>query len=841
MTFEDFTSVPLVATYRVQFRAEFGFASAVEIVDYLAQLGVSHLYASPYLQATPGSTHGYDIVDHGHANDELGGEVGRKAMVDALRANDLGQVLDIVPNHMAIGGRNNKWWWSILASGRESPYCDYFDIDWRAPEELGRDVVLMPVLGDHYGKELDRRRLQLGKHDDEVVVRYFESEFPISTRSLQEMSVDVSEGGLAALNDDPTALDALLERQHYRLCYWRVADSELDYRRFFDINSLVGLRAERDDVFEDTHRRILDWIDEGSVSGLRIDHVDGLADPLGYLRRLRSRVGERQALFVEKILESGERLPASWPVSGTTGYDALNLIDGLFIEPTAASGLADFYRTFTGNELSWRQHVRDGKRYVIERLLRSDVARVTDVLMRFSRSRRQYRDYTRDQLHVALCALLVELPVYRTYTAPSGNQVTRIDREIVRRAVEQAKHDSTVEPDLLDLLDDLLALAFDDAVATEFVVRFQQLSGPVMAKGVEDTAYYRYLSFVALNEVGGDPGEFAVRPDDFHEACAERQRSSPSAMNASTTHDTKRSEDVRWRLAVLTEMADKWTTAVARWSAMNERHRRLRDPADSASERFPDRNMEYLLYQTLVGAYPVSVERLTEYAIKAAREAKQFTSWNAPDALYEDALRGFVDAICNNTAFQDDVADFVEPIIHVGRINSLAATLLKVTMPGVPDLYQGTELWSLDLVDPDNRRLVDYGQRRELINELNELPIDEIAKRADEGLTKMHVLTRSLHARKHHPDCFDERGAYAPLVAVGAEAHNVVGFQRGNDVVVVVPRLVAGMDGWTNTTVELPKGQWRNVFTDHIYDGETLLRAALNEFPVALLERIGES
>ncbi|MDP9387878.1 MAG: malto-oligosyltrehalose synthase [Actinomycetota bacterium] len=888
------------STYRVQFSPEFGFERAAGLARYLADLGVSHLYASPLLQAAPGSTHGYDVVDHARVSAELGGEAGHRRMCEALAAAGVGQVLDVVPNHMAIG-LENAWWWDVLENGPSSVYAAYFDVDWDPPETKLRNTVLLPVLGDHYGRVLEAGELRLVRDGGSFVVRYYDHLFPVAPRSLDRLlsaaaercgsaelesvaaalgrlppatatdresvrerhrDKEVLRGRLAALchedeqvgaavdaqvaavNADWDALDALLDRQNYRLAYWRTAGRELDYRRFFDISTLVGIRVEDPQVFHDTHALVLGWVRDGVVDGLRIDHPDGLRDPEGYVRRLREASGGAWTVL-EKILQPGERLPARWPVAGTTGYDFLNRVGGLFVDPDGRRPLLDLYAELTGQPTDFAEVVYDKKHLVLRHILAADLNRLTALFVQVCERNRRYRDYTRHELHEVLREVTACFPVYRTYVGPDGTPAREEDRAYVEAAVDGATaRRPDLDAELFAFLRDLLLLRHRaaeapglptpaDPVEAELVARFQQMTGPVMAKGVEDTAFYTFLPLVSLNEVGGHPETWGTSVEDFHRSCEEAQQQWPAGMLATSTHDTKRSEDVRARIHLLSEIPERWSQAVRRWVKGNERHR--------AGENLPDANAEYLLYQTLVGAWPLSAERAVAYLEKAAKEAKAHTSWIDPNPAYDTALRHFVEATLGDEGFVAELEAFVAPLVEPGRVTSLAQTLVKLTAPGVPDTYQGTEVWDLSLVDPDNRRAVDYELRRRLLAELDGMPADRILAGSDDGLPKLHVVRAALQLRRRRPAAFAAgTGTYEPVAARGAAAAHVVAFVRGGEVATVVPRLVLGLDGrWGDTALTLPPGAWRNVLTgEDVPGGAVALERLLAPFPVALLERV---
>jgi (1->4)-alpha-D-glucan 1-alpha-D-glucosylmutase len=936
----------LVATYRVQMRPEFGFDAAAEVVAYLAELGVSHLYCSPYLQAAAGSTHGYDVTDPSRVNEELGGEGGHERLARALSVHGMAQVLDVVPNHMAIIGRANAWWWDVLENGPASRYARYFDVDWDSPQARLRNTVLLPILPDHYGRVLEAGELLLVRRDGGFEIHHHEHQMPVAPRSLDGLlaaaaascgSPDLAfiadacgslpeatatdpastarrhrdkgvlrgqlarlaaerpevaaaiDAEVAATNADVDRLDALMQRQNYRPAFWRTAGRELDYRRFFDVHTLVGLRVEDERVFADSHARILDWVRRGILDGLRVDHPDGLYDPGQYFERLR-RAAPRSWIVAEKILAPGERLPADWPVDGTTGYDFLRRADGLFVDPAGEAPLTALYAELTGAPADWPEVRRAAKLQALRELLAADVNRVAEVFLEVCERHRRHRDYTRHELREAIVEVAASLPVYRTYVRAAGREVSADDRRAISAAIEDARRRRPELDDLLDFFRRLLLRELTGEPEGELAMRFQQLSAPAMAKGVEDTAFYTFNRLVSLNEVGGDPGRFGVSLAAFHRACAEAQARRPHSMLATSTHDTKRGEDARLRLHLLSEVPARWAAVVRGWYERNARHRR---PGP-----LPDANAEYLLYQTLVAAWPIGVERLAAFLEKAAREAKTHTSWTRVDAGYEAALRGFAAALLADAEFRAEVEAFLAPLNAAARVASLSLTLLKLTAPGVPDIYQGSELWHLALVDPDNRRPVDYEQRRRLLAELGELagegraPAETHARRdcaisagepagkgrtpaeaaeaaevaeaavvaeavrvgepagaevdaagilarMDEGLPKLWVIRQALRLRRRRPAAFGSSGAYRPLAANGSRAAHAVAFERGGEVVTVAPRLTLGLAGdWAETTLPLPAGRWRNELTgEDVAGGERRVGELLARFPVALLAR----
>ncbi|MDQ3106867.1 MAG: malto-oligosyltrehalose synthase, partial [Actinomycetota bacterium] len=697
------------ATYRVQLHAGFTFDDAAAIVPYLAELGISHLYCSPYLQAAPGSAHGYDVVDHQQLNRELGGEAAFGRLCAALREHDLGQILDIVPNHMATAGRANAWWWDVLENGPSSRYASFFDIDWDPPERKLIAQVLVPVLGDHYGRVLENGELVLVREGGSFTVRYHDHDLPVSPRSIDDLlsraagqladhdelgslatafgrlphalitdgdsvlerhrDKEILRGRLAdlcasspevavvvdqevaATNDDVDALDALLDRQNYRLAFWRTAGRELDYRRFFDITTLVALRAEEEHVFDATHELVLKLVADGAVDGLRVDHVDGLRDPARYLERLRSAAGPSAYLVVEKILEGDEQLRSSWPIEGTSGYDFLVSVNDLLHDPSGAEALTAVYEHFidaSSDDLDLEALVRAAKHEIMRTVLAADIERLTAQFAVVAEGHRRYRDYTRTDLRDALREVIASFDVYRTYVVGDSAEVDPEDFEIVSRAVERAvAARPDLDPELFGFLGDLLVLGHGRGMAeVELAERFQQVSSPVMAKAVEDTVFYRYLRMVSLNEVGGELGHFGASVAAFHERRVDT--AGASSLLATSTHDTKRSEDVRARLAALAEVPDAWRGAVTAWSA---RHAGVRGDVDRATE--------YLLYQTAVGAWPLSVERAQAYLEKATKEAKVHTSWIDAVPEYDDAVAVFAAAVVGDAEFARSVEAFL--------------------------------------------------------------------------------------------------------------------------------------------------------------------------------------
>lgn len=771
-----------VSTYRVQLTADFGFHDTAAIVPYLASLGVTHIYLSPVLESAPGSRHGYDVVDHGRLSRERGGAEGWRVLQGSLREHGLGCVVDIVPNHMAVPAPEsaNPALWAVLRDGPSSPYARWFDVDWAG----GDGRIVLPVLGTSLGEALADGVLAR----DRDVLRYHEHEFPIADGTGELPWPD------------------LVHAQHYALACWSDPVERLNYRRFFDVSGLIGLRVEDAEVFRETHRLLLDLVAAGDVQGLRIDHPDGLADPRGYLRRLRAAAPEAW-IVVEKILGIDETLPADWPCDGTSGYDVLRAVDDVFLDTSGLDALTRLHEDLTGERRGWDEVEAEAKRDVLGEVLtaeRTRLAALTGPLL---------PGHDENAVRRALDELLVAMSVYRTYVVP-GEQPSAADVEVLARARQRAE---SAAPDLAAVLRDLADLLPDDP-SGEVAVRFQQLSSALTAKGVEDTAFYRWLVLTSRNEVGGDPAQPDVGSvERFHRFARELPA---GTMTTLSTHDTKRSEDVRARLALLSELPDAWADAVAAWRASG--------PADA-----PDGPTAALLWQTVIGAWPLTPERLTAYLRKACREAKRRTSWLAPDPGYESTVLRYAEAVLADTAVRDAVEAFVADLHEHWAGSVLAHKVLQLTMPGVPDCYQGAEAVHLALVDPDNRRPVDYGRLGGLLAALDREEAPP-AWRADPDTAKMHVVSRVLRLRRNRPELF---AGYAPLSVTGPAADHAIAFTRGG-AVAVVPRLPARLarsGGWRDTSVGLPEGTWTDAFTGRSHEGETRLDALLTDLPVALL------
>jgi (1->4)-alpha-D-glucan 1-alpha-D-glucosylmutase len=765
------------STYRLQLGPDLSFADAAAVVPYLASLGAGAVYTSPLLQAMPGSQHGYDVADPRRVSDVIGGEPGRRVLVAAVREHGLALVVDIVPNHLGVADPQvNPAWWDLLQHGPASRFARWFDITgW---------PLRLPVLADSSDALSDLRV-------EGELLRYHERAFPLAP-------------GTAAAG---SPLD-VHEAQHYRLVSWR---ADLGYRRFFAVSELAAVRVEDPEVFAATHGEVLRWVAGGDVDGLRVDHPDGLTDPAGYLHRLRDHAPDAWIL-VEKILEPGEELPGSWPVAGTTGYDALAEVDGVLVDPAGEMAFTALDTSLTGVRTDWAQLVHDCKLDVATGMLGSELRRLAGLVPRVS-DVPEVTDVT-----AALAEVLACFPVYRSYL-PDG--VEHLDQ-----ALAAARHR---RPDLHEALEALSPRLRDPG--DELAVRFQQTSGAVMAKGVEDTAYYRWTRFIALNEVGGDPARFGLELDDFHAALAHREQIAPHGMTTLSTHDTKRSGDVRARLAVLSELPDLWVDSVREFSRL----------ADAAGATVPDPALGHLLWQTLVGAWPLPPDRLHAYLEKAMREARTRTTWTDPDEAFETAMHAVADAALENPALSAAVARVANRIIPAGRSNSLSAALLQLAMPGIPDTYQGGELWDLSLVDPDNRRPVDFTARANLLTRIDNGWLPGMGGTAannadvnDLGVAKLLVVSRALRARRDHPERFT---GYRPLRADGVAAPHAVAFAR-RGVVAVATRLPVGLaarGGWGETAIALPDGCWTDAFTGFSASGQVPLADLLARYPVALL------
>jgi (1->4)-alpha-D-glucan 1-alpha-D-glucosylmutase len=982
------------STYRLQFAAHLRFSDARGLVGYLSELGISDAYPSPLFRARENSSHGYDVIDHAQIDPEFGSEDDFRSFAEELRDRGMGLMMDIVPNHMGIDDEHNQWWQDVLENGISAVHGDFFDIDWYPPKEALRERVLLPFLGDQFGRVLENQELRLVFENDRFKIAYYDARYPLAPRSWQLILARVLEhlGGqldvddpqrmelesivtatdnlprrarepevvqqlyrekevirrrLAALLEaspairqaleetvteyngrrgDPPSFDrleALLDRQAYRLCHWRVATDEINYRRFFDINALAAIRVERSEVFDAVHAMIFRFLGQGWVTGLRIDHPDGLLDPKQYFVNLQqgferaAHEGGEQGgrpvepplyVAVEKILVRDEGLSPEWAVCGTTGYEFLNLLNGVFIDRRGTYLLRDAYHRFTGQVPRFADVLYQSKRAILGASMSSELHVLAWQLDRISEQHRWSRDFTRSSLRHALREVIACFPAYRTYVGPNDESVGADDRRRILAAVRAAKRrNPEMTPSFFDFIASVLLLEYPEGInesqrqeRRQFVLKFQQVSGPVMAKGMEDTAFYRYYPLASLCEVGGDPASAGTSPEQFHRTVAERAIQWPYSMSATATHDTKRGEDTRARLNVLSEVPEVWEQAVRRWHTHHQSRR-----VEIESVLAPDENEEYLLYQTLVGTWPFPrgderawneyVQRIVAYMDKALKEAKLHTSWNNPHEDYDRAVEGFVRAALGDSEFVDDMERFVRSIADAGFVNSLAQTLTKICVPGVCDFYQGTELWDFSLVDPDNRRPVDFQRRRRLLADLRQRAqgdpaelVAELTEAWPDERIKLFVAWRALELRKSERKLMLE-GSYLPLAVEGVRAENVCAFAReheGRWALCVVPRLVheacrrpalvgavsatlgggtddRSADGgpgfrdgsfaawWEDTAVRLPgqsPTEWRNIFNgdalpvDEVQpagerEGERRLPISMlfRQLPVALL------
>ena len=895
------------ATYRLQLRAGFGFSQVAGIAPYLARLGVSHVYLSPIFKARPGSVHGYDITDHNQLNPELGTEAEFKAMVETLRREGIGRVLDFVPNHMGVWGADNPLWLDVLEWGSQSQYAGWFDIDWAAQQ----GKLLAPVLGAQYGEELRSGKLKLKFGTDGTFAlwaydadklpicpltypRILGQESPVLDRMADlfsdlpqwrpqmaerarelksELASLTGEGSEArsaidhrveAFNTDWRELDRLIGEQFWRVAFHRVAEDEINYRRFFNINDLAGLRMEIDPVFAHAHARVFRMLESEEIDGLRIDHIDGLFDPKAYLDALRSGVRRPFYLVVEKILASHESLRADWPIEGTTGYDYVNLSLGVLLDPSSEHAFTRVYRTFAGFDQDFETAARDGKLRIMENEMASELNALGRAAARLAAQSPMTADLTRSLLQRAIKQTVASFPVYRTYIDFSGSPADADRRDIAWAITRARRVDADVHSSAFDFLQNVLLAETERpptqelsrTAALRFAMKFQQFSGPVMAKGVEDTAFYRYNRFVALNEVGGAPDRFGVDPAIFHKANAARAQYWPHAMLATATHDTKRGEDSRARLAVLTETPEEWERRVEAWSRLLRARR-----GDVESVGAPDRNDEYMLYQLLVGSWPMDMlvspraDQLEDYGArvhaaleKSMREAKRRSSWAAPDLEYEEATQAFAREALRSDGFLANFLPFVERLARAGVQNSLAQTAMKLTAPGVPDIYQGCELWNLNLVDPDNRRPVDFSR---LESEMDGLArhLEDVNQRATlfealmrewpDGRVKMATTALLLALRREHPELFVD-GDYQPIVVEGDEADWAFGYTRacgGKRLAVLIARFPMHREAkpaW-KAVARLPEGRWFDLFRGRDAVAGESLADWLHPLPFAVL------
>jgi (1->4)-alpha-D-glucan 1-alpha-D-glucosylmutase len=990
----DFRKVP-IATYRIQLNHQFNFLDAKSIVPYLHELGISDYYSSPYFRAQKGSLHGYDILDHNTLNPEIGTEEEYNEWMEELKRYAIGQVLDIVPNHMSIAGNENTWWMDVLENGPSSIYAGFFDIDWKPVKDELENKVLFPILGDQYGLVLENQELQLSFEEGAFFIHYYDRRSPVAPASyvkilkfglgelkkkvdkdhphLQELLSIItalehlpprteknvekimerrrekevikrrlwnlyneSEEIRSFINNnlwifngekgDPKSfdlLDDLLNDQAYRLSHWRVATEEINYRRFFDINELAAIRTEDPAVFKEAHRLIFKLIRERKVTGLRVDHADGLYNPAEYLSRLQKgcflqfclqampsfqdesvleeKMGRlynealshnpdsplRLPLYIvgEKILTKSERMPEDWPIFSTTGYVFLNSVNGIFIDMENSKAFDDIYTRFIKSKVNYQDLVYEKKKLIMETSMPSEINTLGHYLNRLSEKNRHTRDFTLNSLTTAIVEVIANFPVYRTYVTPSG--VNERDRHYIEQAVSRAKRKNpALSATIFDFLENVLLLQYpenfkeaDRMEWLDFVMKFQQITGPVMAKGVEDTTFYVYNRFVSLNEVGGNPERFGTPLDTFHGQNIERTKFWSYAMISTSTHDTKRSEDVRARLNVLSEIPNEWRHSLLRWSRINKKRKSVID-----GQWVPDRDEEYLLYQTLVGVWPIHPmneegyeifkKRIKDYMLKAIREAKVNTSWISPNVVYEEGLLKFVDAILSSPRGNPFIRDFEtiqKKISYFGIFNSLSQALLKMTCPGIPDFYQGTEIWDFSLVDPDNRHRVDFVRRGEMLHRLKKKMAVSRSDRPGsvrglledwrEGYPKLYVTLESLNYRKENYLVFLD-GIYIPLVGEGDLKDHICAFVRqreGKVVLVIVPRFLTrlvksleewplGRDVWGDSRIVIPDeivgDKFLNIFTEETIErvekdgqGGLALSEIFASFPVAMLER----
>jgi (1->4)-alpha-D-glucan 1-alpha-D-glucosylmutase len=921
------------SSYRLQFTPEFGFRQARGLLPYLQKLGISDIYASPVFRARTGSTHGYDVVNHGELNPELGSADDFTALTDEVGKRSMGWLQDIVPNHMAFDSQNPLLV-DLLENGPAGDAFHFFDIDWEHYYEGIHGKVLAPFLGSFFGTALENGELKLSFDGEGFAVFYYALRFPLAIESYLSILGQVASRLRRTLGDEhpdyiqflgvlyviktlwagasnhdrhdqvkfikqtlwtlyrrnetirkaidaATAffqgqpgnpesfnpLESLLAEQRFRLSYWKVATEEINYRRFFSINDLISLRMEETEVFDRVHERVLRLVREGRVTGLRVDHIDGLYSPRDYLERLREKAGDIYVV-VEKILGTGEELP-SWPVAGTSGYDFLSRLNGFFCRTSGEEAFSALYRRFTGLDTTCGELIYAKKRLIIEKHMFGDVNNLAHLLKGIASRHRDGSDITMDSLKRTLIEVMALFPVYRSYLEKKESR--ELDRKVIAGVLANARENNPALLHELDFLEKILLADMGEAPVEEeralwlhFVQRFQQYTGPLMAKGFEDTLFYVYNRLLSLNEVGGNPEEFGLTGESFHAFLGERHKKWPHALNATATHDTKRGEDVRARLNVLSEIPQEWRRQIQLWSRHNRGRKRT-----VRRRRAPDRNDEYFLYQTLLGVWPweeaelpVFKERLRDYLVKAVREAKEHTAWLKPDTDYEEAYLGFAEQILKpgrDNAFLREFLPFQRKIAHFGVFNSLAQTLVKLTAPGVPDFYQGTEFWDLSMVDPDNRRTVDYERRRSALDDLkkgwesgrNHL-FRKLLKNPQDGRIKLFVIHRGLQARQEHPQLFSS-GEYLPLESGGAHGEHVFSFARRlGDAwsITAVPRFLTdlveegdpplGEDVWGDTHLILPPecgADWQDALTGESLtaEGNLPLSEVWQRLPVALL------
>lgn len=924
----------ICSSYRLQLHQNFNFNQARDIIPYLSRLGISHVYSSPFFRATPGSLHGYDVCDHNEINPEIGTIDDLRALVRTMREHQMKLIVDFVPNHMGISDPGNYRWMDVLENGPASTFARYFDIEWHPTKQALDNKVLLPILGDQYGRMLEAGGLQL--HFDASCGRFslhvHDTWLPLATRSTIPLLKDVADRLQDTPNEllsiiyaiehlpprieassDPIAieertrekaiiherlqklcesepgicrlvsevmedwnavqdeehlqrLDELLAEQPYRLSYWKVAAEEINYRRFFDVNTLAAIRIDLPEVFEETHRLLFELVDEGLVDGVRIDHIDGLAMPTQYLELLRQRMPDG-VIYVEKILGADEQLPGDWPIEGTTGYEFAIQTMNVLLQPTYQPAMTRTYERFLDGRQNFREIVRDSKMLIMRLSLASEINMLGTLLSRLAESHRWYRDFTLNSLTRAIREVVASFPVYRSYVEP-GTMTVESDVRAINFAISHARRlNPALERSVFEFLRTVLLgngeepPHLDEQMRWSFVRKFQQCTGPITAKGIEDTAFYRYNRLIALNEVGGEPDHYGMSVDAYHQHQQQRLQQWPSSMLATSTHDTKRSQDVRSRILALSELAPQWSKTVKIWKRLNRKQKLMVDGLPA-----PDANEEYYLYQTLVGSWPLHemdeaewqnyVQRIQEHMIKALHEAKINSSWIDPNQGWDEAVVEFVARILSpkkNPRFMASLREWCEQIAPLGAMNSLSQTLLKLTVPGVPDIYQGTETWNFSLVDPDNRRPVDFEEIQQLLLRQQQLSPAEMLEDWKGGAIKMMAIHRLLKLRQKYSALF-AKGDYQPVQVSGKWRDHIIAFTRqsselGVGLLVVVPRFSSALgqvpfpvgDVWEDTALHLSGDVWRNGFTDQTLQADGALRVAnvFSELPFAVL--VGEA
>ncbi len=839
-----------VATYRMQLNQTFDFNKLRQVLSYLSQLGISHIYSSPIFEAKKGSIHGYDIVDPNRISAELGGEDGFERLMDEALTYGIDWIQDIVPNHMSYS-LENKMIYDLMQKGSASNYYTFFDVDWNYPSAFLKNKILAPFLTQPYTDCIKQGLIKITNEEDGLKIKYDRLDFPVSAEANSFQGTNSIEDAIKLVNSDPVLLDGLISNQFFALAHWKTALKQINYRRFFDIINLIGVCIEKPDVFENIHRLIFQLSEYEKFSGLRIDHVDGIHDPDTYLKKLRQKLPEKY-LIVEKILAYNEQLPDSWPVQGTTGYDFLNRLNGIFINTDNQEQLTDFYMQFTGNKESFNDILYHCKKFVILNYFSGDIKNLAQLIKK-TFIKVNLGQVTFANLRKAVIELLACFPVYRTYL----NQQQH-DYEPFRSALKLAKEKNFNLTDELNSIGYLLDKTKTSAEALQAIMRLQQFTGAIMAKGLEDTAFYRYNRFLSANEVGSSPAQFGGSIADFHEFNILRQQKWPLSMCALSTHDTKRGEDVRARLNVISEIPEEFKKTVIEWAELNIKKKKRVN-----RKLAPDCNEEYYLYQTLLGSFPWDlkekqefIERLKLHMVKALREAKINSDWLCPNLSYEQAVTTFSEEILNDESFLQSFLLIQKKIAFFGFFNTLSQILLKSTCPGIPDFYQGTELWDLNLVDPDNRRPVNFQKRQETLSEISQLDAlaaSELLECPEDGKAKMYVIIKALQFRRKMKQLFEE-GSYVPLVVKGERKKNIVAFARrkGNlFCIIIVPRFFTELIkpdevwhkaeiGWGDTSISLETAYTKltDVLTNRTLrseGGSLQVKDVLSAFPVALL------